>query len=184
MRSFGRKLRCASFAPHSSNVMRNKGARTLFKNFLKGLVFGAGFFIAVITCFYTYIYFVSDTTASITNPLSNINWHESSVENRIKTSSVILLVKFVKNSNGELVPVVDEFLKKDEDVTFYYQKGDIYLPLNKTFYEHAHEGKKVLLLFVGANAQNMSSMSVFNDTVGGLGNIPISTIRQMVSNGA
>jgi len=162
--------------------MRYKGARIFFKNFPKGLVFGAGFFIAVIACFYTYIYFVSDSTVSITNPLSNIDWHESSVENRIKTSSVILLVEFVKDSNSDLVPIVDEFLKKDKDVTFYYQKGDIYLPLSKTFYEHAHEGKKILLLFVGANAQNMSSMSVFNDTVGGLGDIPISKIRQMVSN--
>ena len=151
----------------------------MLKVFFKGTVFGLGFFLSFGACLYFYISWVSDQPVDLANPLSTVGWHDTSPENKIATSSIILVVEFQKDTNEDLKPIVNEFIKKDNSVSFYYQLGDFYQPLSKSYYEHAQEGKKVLLMFVGS--QSMSTMSITNDTVGGLNYIPLSKIRQLVN---
>jgi hypothetical protein len=151
----------------------------LLKVFIKGIIFGLGFLLTIFVCLSIYTSWVLEHPADLANPLSTAGWHDTSPENKIATSSIIVVVKFENGSTGDLKPIVNEFIKRDKSIPFYYEVGDFYQPLSKAFYENAQEGKKIVLLFVGS--QNMTTMSVTNDTVGGLNQMPLSMLRELAN---
>jgi hypothetical protein len=151
----------------------------MIKVFVKGIVFGLGVCFSVAAFLAVYMIFFHSSNLHFTS-VSNASWHETPVASKVATSSVIVVLKFKHSKNGKLVPFVDEFLKKDNGVDFYYEVGDIYQTLASTFQKYAKEGDKVVMMFTGENAQHMTSMSVTSDKIKSLENSSLSQIKSMV----
>ncbi len=168
----------------------------MFNKFINGLIFGTGFAIAftIITylglTFLTNIkfneqtHFVSGNSENTkeTLPQKHIKpstpFHELSVEDKIKASSVIALMRYEKSNDGKVKTIIKEFLKKDKDVTIYYKVGDEY----KTPEYYPKSGKiygdGVIAFFQGSPATMRFSTTYRGDRIAGLSDLPIELLRK------
>ena len=167
----------------------------MFNKFINGLVFGSGFAIAFTIIAYlgltllTNVKFNEQThsvprssaTSEETLPQQYIkpstSFHELSLEDKIKASSVIALMRYEKSPNGESKTIIKEFLKKDKNVTIYYKVGDEYKNSNYPKDQKLY-GDGVIAFFEGSPARMRFSTTYHGDRIGGLSDLPIELLRE------
>jgi hypothetical protein len=178
----------------------------MFSKFKEGLLFGGGFGISFISIWYIASFFITplfvsaqiedmnEKIHSMNNPSSEVasesidslphqkQFHELSTDEQIKTASVILLTKHVPTSTGKVKAVITQFIKKDENITFYYKIGDelessSYYPRENTIY-----GDGRVVFFAGNPPREKMSMTYTGDRVGGLGDMPLEILKKKCSN--
>ena len=116
----------------------------MLKKLVDGLVFGAGFGISLALVWFiaTSVLLPHAASSHKGPPPSSIArigeddsreveppealFHELPIEEQIKAASVIALASYEPGDDGRMKAVLKEFLKKDPDVTFYYDLGDEY----------------------------------------------------------
>ena len=105
--------------------------------------------------------------------------HDLPPEQIVARSSVILLTSYQKDGN-RFKAIVAEVLKQDPDTKLYYSVGDEYPMLS--FYPKAGEtcGDGQVVFMVGSPASMRSSYSFANGRITGLGDMPLSVLREMV----
>ncbi|MCG7993944.1 MAG: hypothetical protein JAZ06_00825 [Candidatus Thiodiazotropha taylori] len=110
----------------------------MFKKFAEGLVFGGGFGVSFIFLWYVAAYLIypifvtphiqesvslqmSEIESKLPTSMSSrnvipdkprIQFHELSLEEQIKTASVIAIAKYEKSSDGKMKAIIKELLKK------------------------------------------------------------------------
>lgn len=175
----------------------------MFAKFKEGLVFGAGFAISYIVIWYSasYLIYPSFIASRITQEankqlseaekniitetpkkadstrLPETPFFDLSVEDQIKKSTVIALARFEKAEDGKMKAVIQEFLKKDPNVSLYYKVGDEFP--DASFYPrkgYVH-GDGVVIFLTGSPARMKASMSFDGDRIRGLGDIPLELFR-------
>jgi predicted secreted protein len=164
----------------------------MFKKFLEGLAFGAGFAVSCIVVWwlglFTFLPMTLRTRAVdvATQPASveygdeaeELPFHELPVDQQIETASVIALVHFEPSSDGKMRAVVSEILKKDPAVTFRYAVGDEYDPSSYYPRPSTNYGDGEIVFFVGSPPSMRLSMSYSGDRIRGLGDMPIALLRE------
>jgi len=166
----------------------------MFNKFINGLIFGSGFAIAFTIIAYLGLTFltnvkfneqshsVSRSSATTKTPPQQhikapIPFHELSLEDKIKASSVIALMRYEKSPNGESKTIIKEFLKKEKNTTIYYKVGDEYknshYPKSQKLY-----GDGVITFFQGSPAKMRFSTTYHGDRIGGLSDLPIELLRE------
>lgn len=176
----------------------------MFKKFTDGLIFGAGFTLSFIILWYMAAYFIQptlterqiehfkdeypDVISKVPQPpqLKNemgsgqnkIPFHEQSIEEQIKQSSVIALSKYESAPDGRTKAVITEFLKKDPDTTIYYNIGDEYPPASYFPKENTSHGDGVVIFFTGSPAMMRMSMTYSGNRIRSLGDLPVSLLRE------
>jgi hypothetical protein len=177
----------------------------MLKKFLDGLIFGAGFSLALVgtAVIASWLFFqpvvytggpkhtISRGSISKDEPpkqsaLSHSFsqdfippeiWHEMPIEERIDKSSTIALARYEQGQDGRMQAIIKEFLKKDPDTTIYYDIGDEYS--NSSYYpkDDIHHGDGVIIFFTGNPAQMRMSMSYSGNRIHSLADMPIELLR-------
>lgn len=177
----------------------------MVKRFFNGMIFGLGFSIAFITISYAGVSFLilpkvmgpqefevarnpkgqelmheESFNAESKNELK-LPFHELTLDEQIKNSSVIVLTKYEKIEDGKVKSIISDILKHEGGATFYYSVGDEYH--DSSFYprDDIHYGDGQVVFFVGSPASMRMSMSYNGDRIGSLGDIPIELFRAKCS---
>lgn len=176
----------------------------MLKKFVEGLVFGGGFALSFIALWYLAAYLVtpifvssqferattSHSPATDSTPPTSITrrteipseqetpFHELPLEEQIKQSSVIALAKYERAHDGKMKAILTEFLKKEPNVSIFYNIGDehpssSYYPKDNTRY-----GDGVVMFFTGKPASMRMSMSYSGGRLHSLGDMPVELFRK------
>jgi hypothetical protein len=170
----------------------------MYKKFLDGLIFGAGFTVAFLIFSYTADFFIAPSlldqklqriagfpreTSNV--PLAHIDgsgktektnekpFHELAPEEQIKQANFIALAKYEKSPNGKMRAIIKEFLKKDANTPIYYKIGDEYP--GSSFYpeKNTSYGDGVVIFFTGSPATMKMSMTYSGNRISSLGDMPM-----------
>lgn len=108
----------------------------------------------------------------------DVPFHKLEIDDKIKQSSVIAIAKYETSKDGKMKAVIKEFLKKEANVTIYYEVGDE-LP-SSSYYpvENMNRGDGVVIFFTGSPATMKMSMAYYGDRITGLGDIPMQLFRK------
>jgi len=164
----------------------------MFRKFIEGLVFGAGFGIAFMTIWYfSATVFLPRATAS---KFHDIEMHfarpdapnrgtpekpfdELGIDDQIKQASAIAIARYERAPDGEMKAIIHEFLKKNPGVELYYDVGDEYRTMSEYPREHTQIGDGVVIFFKGSPADMVLGMSYYGDRISGLGDLPLALLR-------
>ena len=102
-----------------------------------------------------------------------------SPEERVHSASVIALAKWQK-SGSDLRCVISEILKQTPNTKFYYKVGDEFRAGNQRVAENADFGDGEILFFTGSPARLELATAYRGDRITGLGDMPMSTLREIV----
>ena len=168
--------------------------KDILNRFIHGVVFGSGFAIAFTIISYLGLSLFANikfgenpppvSTISTTkhSPQENINsttpFHELSIDDKIKASSVIALMRYDKTTDGKVKTIIKEFLKKDKDVTIYYEIGDEYKSPGYHPDSDKTYGDGVIAFFQGSPATMRFSTTYYGDRITGLSDLPIELLRK------
>ena len=175
----------------------------MFRKFIEGLAFGCGFSISFIALWVAAAftitpmltsYFTQHTEKQILEMEANAPatarpevknfpegekpFHELGLEEQIKKASVIALARYEKADDGKMKAVIKEFLKKDPDVTVYYNIGDEYPSSSYYPSENKMYGDGLVIFFVGSPASMRMSVSYSGDRISGLADLPIELFKK------
>ena len=171
----------------------------MLKKFADGLIFGAGFGIslAVVWLIATSVLLPHAATSHMSSPPTSVTtvtesdgeqrelpaelFHELPIEEQIKAASVIALASYEPGEDGRMKAVLKEFLKKDPDVTFYYDLGDEHRPSSYYPKPNASRGDGVVIFFEGSPAMMRRAMSYSGDRIMTLGDMPMQLLRNKCS---
>ena len=176
----------------------------MFKKFINGLVFGAGFTISFIVLWFLATFFIQpllsesllehlnnhhveitqeqstslqpkSTTTTKKSPLS---FHELSIDEQIQQSSAIAVARYEPTGSGQVDAIITEFLKKDPTTSIYYNVGDKFPAASYTPKKNTNYGDGVVIFFTGSPASMRASMSFSGDRILGLGDLPLELLRK------
>ena len=102
-----------------------------------------------------------------------------SPEERVHAASVIALAKW-QRSGSTLRCVISEILKQTPDTKFYYKVGDEFSRGNQHTAENADFGDGEILFFTGSPARLEETVAYRHDRITGLGDMPISVLREII----
>lgn len=131
---------------------------------------------------------MASSAPSVRSGLSKTTWsrpenerpfHELPPEQMVARSSVILLTTYVKDGK-RYKAIVAEILKQDPNVTLYYSVGDEYPTLSYFPKDGESCGEGQVVFLVGSPASMRSSYSFAGGRITGLGDMPLTTLREMI----
>lgn len=105
-------------------------------------------------------------------------FHELTLEEQIKQSSVIALAKYERAHDGKMKAILTEFLKKEPNVTIFYNIGDEHSPSSYYAKDNTRYGDGIVIFFMGNPASMRMSMSYSGDRLHSLGDMPIELLRK------
>lgn len=111
-----------------------------------------------------------------------IEWeslHDLPPEQMVAKASVILLTSY-EDVGDRYKAVVAEVLKQDPGVELYYSVGDEFQTLSFAKEKGVTCGEGQVVFMAGNPASMRSSYGITNGRIGGLGDIPLTTLREMV----
>jgi len=181
----------------------------MLKKFVDGLVFGSGFSLSFVVVWFAVSYFamplimdsqmemIDEIKGSFNeipetknkNALKKVEkqfdgkFIDLPVDEQIKVSSVIMLVKFIPSRVGKTKAVITEFIKKDQDIEFYYDIGNEHPP--SSFYPNKdyQYGDGRIVFFTGSPPIMTLSTTYFGDRITSLGDMPIQLFREKSQGG-
>ena len=172
----------------------------MFKKFIDGLIFGAGFGVAFIGLWFLAsivifpLFFESQSGDSErpefssprsgqSAPSSSLSrsdiesFFEASVDEQIEMSSAIALAEYEPSDYGLMRAIIREYLKIEPGTKLQFDVGDEYP--SSSFYpsEGEKRGEGLVLFFTGPNAQMISATAVHDGRIIGLNDIPMKLFR-------
>ena len=175
----------------------------MLKRFLDGVIFGGGFAIAFVAVWHLYTYYALpsvvesklatasryDTLASSEQPSTSADpatqvrletepFHEMPIDAQIDRVSVIAIARFEQDEKGQPIAVLDEILKKDDGVDFYYTVGEE-MHSERFMAQRSHaDSDGIVMFFVGSPARQKYSITYSGERISGLGDIPVRLFRE------
>ena len=171
----------------------------MFRKFIEGLVFGAGFSISLVVIgafgLKSLVHMNFAPPAQISNdkvsqsppapiagssPESSVPFHMLAIEDKIRQASIIAIARYEKQPDGTLKAVLKEFLKKNANVEFYYSLGDEYPYASR----HPAPDKKVsygdgeIIFFTGSPAIMKESITFDRERIIAFGDMPLELFRK------
>ncbi len=168
----------------------------MLQKFFNGLMFGAGFFVAVALLGWLSatalisrsggddakaIYFGPSFTSRAehlgvrSEPLS---LRDLPIETRIERATVIVLTRFEDAADGRKKAVIAEVLKHTPGTRFQYAVGDEYPSASYYPKDDVIRGDGTVVFFEGTSADMRYSVSFQGERVSGLGDIPMTLLRE------
>jgi len=131
--------------------------------------------LAILLSLTLFVSFVLIRSLSVTRS----EFDRLSPEERVHTASVIALAKY-QRSGSTLRCVISEILKQTTDTKFYYKVGDEFRAGNQRVIENTDFGDGEILFFTGSPARLELITAYRADRITGLGDMPISLLREII----
>jgi hypothetical protein len=160
------------------------------KKFLEGVTFGSGFGLAFLLIVWLGLSFViskapdkTGVSFSTLKPTeksakeSRSPFHELTIEEQIKKSSVIALARYETAPDGKKKAILKEFLKRKPGTTIYYNIGDEYPQGSYYPTEGRGNNENLIIFFTGSPASMEMSTTFSGDRIRSLGDIPLVLFR-------
>ena len=107
------------------------------------------------------------------------SFHDWPIEKQIESSSIIALAKWEKSESAWKC-IITEILKQKPNTKFYYRVGDEYRLGSRPVRDDTDYGDGQILFFTGSPASFRFSTSFKGDRLVGLGEMPISELRELI----
>ena len=107
------------------------------------------------------------------------NFPDWPVEKQIQSASVIAIGRYQK-SGDTLKCILAEILKQKPDATFYYKTGDEFAHGDIHIRDNTSYGDGQIMFFTGSPARLQYSCSFTGDRIGGMGDMPLSQLRDLI----
>jgi hypothetical protein len=107
------------------------------------------------------------------------NFHELPADQKVAQASAILLVSYQKDGD-RFKAVVAEVLKLNPGTELYYNVGDEMAMYSYYPTDNESRGEGQVVFMVGSPADMRSSYSFDHGRIGGMGDMPIDKLREMV----
>ncbi len=171
----------------------------MFRKFIEGLVFGAGFSISLVVigalALKSLVHMNFEPPAQISHemapqslpapaaessPAPFVPYQKLVVDDKIRQASIIALAEYEKQPDGTLKAVLKEILKKNPNVEFYYKLGDEYPNASQhpTHDKSVHYGDGVIIFFTGSPAMMKESITFTNGRIIAFGDMPLELFRK------
>lgn len=108
-----------------------------------------------------------------------VGFHDWPIEKQIQKTSVIAIARYEKQ-DGKLKCVISEILKQTPDTKFFYKIGDEYRSGSRYMRDDITCGDGQVIFFTGSPASMRYSCSFEGDRIGGLGDMPFATLRDII----
>lgn len=165
----------------------------MFKKFLEGLVFGAGFALSFLVIGWVgasalfstgFVSQRSSSSASVTkthqideDDEKRPPFYELPVEEQIEEASIIALARYEPAEDGRMRAVLKEILKNKAGTTFHYEVGDEYSPSSYYPKSGTSYGDGIVIFFEGSPAMMRRAISYDGDRIPALGDMPMELFR-------
>jgi hypothetical protein len=106
-------------------------------------------------------------------------FHDWPVEKQVQAASVIAIGKYQK-SDSTLKCIISEILKQKPGAAFYYKVGEEFPHGNQHIRENTTYGDGQIMFFTGSPATFRYSCSFAGERIGGLGDMPMSQLRELI----
>lgn len=172
----------------------------MIKKFLSGVVFGAGFTVAVLAIYTVWMFFVLPPmivkgfdaelhsgrvlTEGGGVPHESVHtpdFHKLSVDEKIDLSTAIIIVRYEKDENGAYRSIVEDILKKKDEVELYYNVGDVYEESSHYTVSDGFVPNRAIVFMQGNPAGMRFSTTFEGERIQGLGGIPLALLREKCS---
>lgn len=164
----------------------------MLNKFVSGLVFGAGFGVALVAVLFASSYMRFRVPAPVTvadGPSATVSsrpmpaddmpaFHELPIDERISKSSAIALARFELAPDGMRRAVISEFLKQEPSAEVGYAVGDEFFDGSYYPSEAPTRGDGMVIFFVGTPARPRQWSYYSGDRITGLGDMPIKLLRK------
>lgn len=166
----------------------------MFKRFIDGLIFGAGFAISycVIWWAFTMVLFADTSFLDRESARSTTETQRGSefateletpfytlpIDEKISQSNVIALAKYVEGDDGQVKAIITEFLKKEPGTTIFYEVGDEFSSASHYPEPDTDYGDGVVIFFTGSPARYRLTMSYADGRIAGFGDMPLTLFQQ------
>jgi len=107
------------------------------------------------------------------------NFHELPLERQVQSASVIAFTTY-KKEDGKLKSIVTSIPKQKPGVSFNYHVGDEYTPSSLYPRENATYGEGEVMFFTGSPPMLRFSATYSDGRVGGLGDIPMQKLMEII----
>ena len=153
----------------------------MLKKLMNGFVWGVGFSLALILIFFVaYKNFLNvkprpaygvDQRKAMEE---RIKWQELSDEEKIRTATVAVIVKYEKGEGLHMKAYVDKVLSRSDDQTLPYSVGSRV----ETEDYYTQDGRVlnrdgVVLMFGGNPINDLGSIFIYDDRLSAMGNMPV-----------
>jgi hypothetical protein len=109
------------------------------------------------------------------------SWDGLTFDEKVNRASVILLTEN-RPEGGKIRAIIREELKRKSGTTLHYSVGDEYLPASILEpKENTRYGDGSLILLQGSPAVSSGSYSIYNGSIPGLGEMPLSKVRELIA---
>ncbi|MBU2952749.1 hypothetical protein [Marinobacter sp. F3R08] len=169
----------------------------MFKRFLSGVVFGAGFTVAALGLYTVWVlYFFaplidqridSEQTAYHSPEEPEVyphtpNFRELSVDEKVQKSSAILILRFEEGQHGNYRSIVEEVLKQEQGIELYYEQGEVYEEDSHYSTSDKFVPRRAVVFMQGSPAKMSYSTTFSGERIRGLGGISLSLLREKSNN--
>ncbi len=103
-----------------------------------------------------------------------------SPEQRVQAASIIALTRW-ERSGSSLRCVITEILKQAPNTAFYYKVGDELQSHEQKIRDNTDYGDGEIIFFTGSPARLEETASYRGDRITGLGDMPISSMREIIN---
>ncbi len=177
----------------------------MFKKFIDGLLFGAGFSIAFVVIWTTASFVIYP--AFVESQFSNLDGSEivlpddsetrtgddfpvnddepffdASIEEQIERASAIALAKYLPSEDGRMRAIVSEYLKVKPGTELRYEVGDEHPSSGYYPSERRPRRDALVIFFTGSPAKMRMSTPFDGDRISGLNDIPLELFREKCTN--
>jgi hypothetical protein len=149
----------------------------MFKTFIRGIVFGAGFSISlIIIMFIAKEILINDLESKYDNPTFQSNyeeWHKLSDDEQLKKATAIAIIRYSDSEEGSKIGTVEQ-IYTDDSVTLNIKVGDSYPSLK--YYprgDSLRERSGVLVVFRDSPPIEQSTLYLYDDRVAAYGDMPV-----------
>ena len=155
----------------------------MLKIFVKGIVFGVGFLVAVGLIGYIFALINVDKKV-MPSEKPEILWHNLTDDQKISESTVLAVARYSDAEDGSKIATIVEIYKDNPDIHFDYKVGENYQSLKYHPKSEFHKRTGVVIFFAGSPPKYRHALYLYDDRVSGFGEMPLNVLITKFKQGA
>ena len=147
----------------------------MFKTFVKGLVFGSGFSIALIAFGFVVSFYIKDSGNIETHQVySDVGeWQSLTDEEKITHASAVAIIRYSDGEEGQRLATIANVYKRNQDIVINHEAGEPW-PSANYYPRYQHDDRTgAVVLYKGSPAKALSTWYMYGERISTLGDMPL-----------